>query len=140
MGLLSTLAFLAAPFLLRREPEQTPDHRIAELKARIGELESDCERWRKLADSWRERYERAIAPIVDRELVAMGVADRQIRQLMQAQAQQMQAAMNAQMAMNAQNFASQALYEQSRLGQAQQNQWHHCTCVPGRADALLRGD
>jgi hypothetical protein len=130
MGLTSTLALLAAPFLLR--PKPAPDAKeVAELKARIGMLESDCERLTRLAESWRERYERAIAPIVDRELVAYEVANRRYLQVMQAQAQQMQA--QAQMAMQAQNLYGQ-------LGQAQQSGWMHCTCVPGRADALLRGD
>jgi hypothetical protein len=145
MGLITTLALALIPLARRSSSPLTtiPIEVSDELKIARRERDdarADAERWEALALSWRERYERAIAPIVDRELVAQEVATRQIHQLMQAQAQQMHAQMNAQMAMQAQGLGSP--YQQDLLGGMNQfpSQWHHCTCVPGRAAAFLRGD
>jgi hypothetical protein len=143
MGLLSTLAFALIPLVRRSSESPSPTDEVLELRRERDEALAEAARWRGRYEVAVEMYQRAIAPIVDRELVAQEVADRRFRQMMM-QAQQMQAQMNAQMnaqmAMQSQNLASQALFGQSQLGQAAQNQWPHCTCVPGRADALLRGD
>jgi F0F1-type ATP synthase membrane subunit b/b' len=81
------------------------------------------------ADRWHARYEAAV------EMYQRASQSQYQQQMLQA-AQSMQAQLNAQSAMNATNFYSQ-------LGQVPQSAFqglHNCTCVPGRADALLGGD
>jgi hypothetical protein len=115
MGLMSSLAFALIPLVRRSPPPPVPicDGKLEELE------QARRERDEALADAvrWRVRYEAAV------ELYQRASQQQYRQQMLQAAAQQMQ--VQAQMAQ----------YHQGLPGQ-----WHACTCVPSRTDALLRGD
>jgi tRNA U38,U39,U40 pseudouridine synthase TruA len=108
---------------LRPNPDVETTKRIAELERQIEELEvrldsarTEAKDWEVVSSAWRARYEQAVFPYA------------QAQQQQMAAALQHQAAMNAQMAMQANSLHQ---YQQGMLGA--QNFDGFCNCVPSRS-------
>ena len=109
--------------------------RVAELQARVDELERELDAvrraWRE-AETWRQQ---AVAqqPLQVHQITE----DMRQRMMLQAQAQAQQAQMQQNHGLAAQQFYGQGLGQ--ILGAQAQNDWPYCNCVPGRG-GFLRGD
>jgi len=165
MGLMSTLALLAMIPVAKRQTSSDssskellssikPNAEIAELKARIDDLErqlehvrGDIDGWREIAHAWRDRADAAHrlrqqdhAQAAMNPLPYHQITEEMRQRMMlqsQAHAQQAQVQQNRALAQQQLNFQGlgQALGEQSGA----QNNWPYCNCVPGRG-GFLRGD
>ena len=122
MTLSSILALLAMVPLARRSPSQSSDDkRVAELQARVDDLERELEVARA-----------ALRPLPYHQITE----DMRQCMMLQSQAQQQQLAQQSQ-ALAAQQFYGQGLGQ--ILGAQAQGNWPYCNCVPGRG-GFLRGD
>jgi len=110
--------------------------RVAELQARVDELERELDAvrraWRE-AETWRQQ---AVAqqPLQVHQITE----DMRQRMMLQAQAQAQQCQALAQQQQNYHNAFNQGLGQLGVFGNAQ-NDWPYCNCVPGRG-GFLRGD
>jgi len=125
MSILSTLALMVGGFVTKTRQIDPRDTEIAELKAKIDDLNrqlndvrDDRDGWMRMAEAWRARY------------YGQDSAMRQIAQAQQ-QAQQLMA------------YGQQAAVYQGQLGQLSQQQLQSqqfegfCNCVPARHDMFL---
>lgn len=168
MGVASILALLAVvPIARRKTSSDSSSTEIAELQARIDDLErqlenirGDIDGWREIAHAWRDRADEAhrlrqqdhaqaaLQPLLHHQITE------EMRQRMmlqaQAQVQQAHAQQNQALAQQQQHFqnpfnqglVNQGLGQLGQLGEQRglaQNDWPYCNCVPGRV-GFLRGE
>jgi chromosome segregation ATPase len=126
MSILSTLALMVSGFVAKTRQVDPRDTEIAELKAKIDDLNrqlnsvrDDRDGWMRMAEAWRARY------------YGQDSAMQQIAQAQQ-QAQQLM------------DYRQQAAAYQGQLGQLSQHAAYQdqqfegfCNCVPARHDLLL---
>jgi hypothetical protein len=125
MSILSTLALMVSGFVAKTRQIDPRDTEIAELKAKIDDLNrqlnsvrDDRDGWMRMAEAWRARY------------YGQDSAMQQIAQAQQ-QAQQLM------------DYGQQAAAYQGQLGQLQTQQLQSqqfrgfCNCVPARHDMFL---
>ena len=140
MTLSSILALLAMiPLAKSKTSKSSGIERVAELQARVDELERELDAvrraWRE-AETWRQQA-------VAQQPLQVHQITEDMRQRMvlqsQAQAQRAQAlAQHAQDMTGVPAFYGQGLGQLGVFGNAQ-NDWLYCNCVPGRG-GFLRGD
>ncbi len=125
------MPLLKRPELADKSLPETLDPRIVEnaaLHRRITELETEIDNLTSQRDSARDE-----ADWLRRMLCKTPWYEEGFRQsqMMAAQMAQAAAQMQAQNALNYQNYQAGT--------QGQLNSWHDCTCVPGRAAVLRQG-
>jgi chromosome segregation ATPase len=125
MSILSTLALMVSGFVAKTRQVDPRDTEIAELKAKIDDLNrqlnsvrDDRDGWMRMAEAWRGRYYGQ-----DSAMQQVAQAQQQAQQLM--------------------DYGQQAAAYQGQLGQLQTQQLQDqrfggfCNCVPARHDMFL---
>ena len=147
MSVSSILAFVLAGVAAKAKSVQVArpsKDRIAELEARVAELEADigaanelARRDQEIIDMWRERALANVPAVIAAPQQNWQLAQQQCA-LLQQQAALQHAQYNAQQAMNAQNYGLGGTI--GLLGAQNLNAELWCNCTPARHDMFLRGE